>query len=245
MVPASLCHRLPALHTEIDLARDAAQGRLRDSRAAGQPPSCVSAWRLLLRAGHLLTLPHAAGAVAPATRREAKPQPLTLVQLRLEVLDLVGDGKQPRQRPSTPLQLARHPVRREVRASPLICIAQIQHTTAAVAAARRATAAMAVRVEPRSVSRPAQPAQSRRPTILSKRTRWDGCACSRSHFAGDSKPRSTTIRQGGRGHSSAAAHQKHNAAQRHCLAVAGVAATVERAVNNPCTHRCQGNRRHS
>ena len=88
--------------------------------------------------------------------------------------------------------------------------AQIQHTTAAVAAARRATAAMAVRVEPRSVSRPAQPAQSRRPTILSKRTRWDGCACSRSHFAGDSKPRSTTIRQGGRGHSSAAAHQKHN-----------------------------------
>ena len=123
MVPASLCHRLPALHTEIDLARDAAQGRLRDSRAAGQPPSCVSAWRLLLRAGHLLTLPHAAGAVAPATRREAKPQPLTLVQLRLEVLDLVGDGKQPRQRPSTPLQLARHPVRREVRASPLICIA--------------------------------------------------------------------------------------------------------------------------
>ena len=42
MVPASLFHRLPALHTEIDLARDAAQGRLRDSRAAGQPPSCVS-----------------------------------------------------------------------------------------------------------------------------------------------------------------------------------------------------------
>ena len=42
MVPASLCHRLPALHTEIDLARDAAQGRLRDSRAAGQPPSCVA-----------------------------------------------------------------------------------------------------------------------------------------------------------------------------------------------------------
>ena len=39
MVPASLSHRLPALHTEIDLARDAAQGRLRDSRAARQPPS--------------------------------------------------------------------------------------------------------------------------------------------------------------------------------------------------------------
>ena len=33
MVPASLFHRLPALHTEIDLARDAAQGR--PLRAAG------------------------------------------------------------------------------------------------------------------------------------------------------------------------------------------------------------------
>ena len=123
--------------------------------------------------------------------------------------------------------------------------AQIQHTTAAVAAARRATVAMAVRVEQRSVSRPAQPAQSPRPTILRGH---DGTVAPAAAlvFAGESKLRSTTIRQGlGRGHSSAAANQKHNAAQHQCLAVAGVAATVERAVNNPCTHRSQGVRRHS
>ena len=95
--------------------------------------------------------------------------------------------------------------------------AQIQHTTAAVAAARRATVAMAVRVEQRSVSRPAQPAQSPRPTILRGH---DGTVAPAAAlvFAGESKLRSTTIRQGlGRGHSSAAANQKHNAAQRHCL----------------------------